>query len=122
MGMEKEYNEDNWKWHRYDHLEEIDYQVAGDYKDVLKEWAKNTSENKTNVMKIDTSVRGKEFISGSLIYQQKTKEQHENSLFHYFLTRDFLITVSFDSSVIQSDDSLLLKKWIIPIMLLMDFS
>ncbi|MBG9543847.1 Mg2+ transporter protein, CorA-like protein [Cytobacillus firmus] len=110
MGMEKEYSEDNWTWHRYDHLDEIDFNDAGDYKEALQAWAKNTSENKTNVMEIDTSVRNKEILSGSLIYQQTTKEQHENSLFHYFLTRDFLLTVDFDSNVIQSDESLLLKK------------
>lgn len=120
--MEKEYSEDNWKWYRYDHLDEIEFNEAADYKGALQEWARNTTENKTNVMEIDTSERDKEFLSGSLIYQQKVKEQHKNSVFHYFLTRDFLITVNFDSSVIQSDDSLLLKKWIILIMPLMDFS
>lgn len=119
--MEKEYNEDNWTWHRYDHLDEIDFKEAGDYKDALQTWAKNTSENKTNVMEINTCIRNKEFISGSLIYQQTTKEQHENSLFHYFLTRDFLLTVDFDSTVIKSDESMLLKKWIIRTMPLMDF-
>jgi Mg2+ and Co2+ transporter CorA len=110
MEMKKEYSENNWKWHRYDHLNEIDWALNPDYKDALQRWAEKTSESKTNVMEMDTTVREKEFLSGSLIYQQTTNEQEENSLFHYFLTRDFLITVNFDSSVIQSDNSLLLKK------------
>ncbi|GLB59978.1 magnesium transporter CorA family protein [Cytobacillus sp. NCCP-133] len=109
--MEKEYRENNWKWYRYDHTNEIDKSFNNDYKNALLHWAKNTSDNKTNLMKMNTTLQGKEYMSGSLIYQQTIDDQNENKLFHYFLARDFLVTINFNSTVIESvDEKSLLKK------------
>lgn len=111
MEMEKEYRENNWKWHRYDHTDEIDKYSQDDYKEALIHWAKKTSDHKTNVMEMNTTTRGKEYISGSLIYKQTIDDQNENKLFHYFLAREFLITVNFNPSAIKSiDEKTVLKK------------
>lgn len=108
--MDKEYKENNWKWYRYDHVDEIDCQLDTDYKDALLKWAEETTDSKTNVMEMDTTVRGKEYMSGSLIYRQTFSDQKENSLFHYFLTKKYLVTVNFKSSIIKINEAMLIKK------------
>lgn len=100
-----------WKWLQYKNPQDVDCDMHGEYSSSLKKWCSNMEKSETNVLKMDTLNKGKESLRGTLIYNQKMEEQMDNHLFHYFLTQDFLITVAFDSSVLNTlEEEVLLEK------------
>ncbi len=102
---------DHWKWHHYEHDEELDMLVDDSHQQVFKSWASTLKESESNVLKMDTTKPNAESLRGSLIYQQTIEEQKEKKLFHYFITESTLYTVGFDPNEVEHlEKDLLLSK------------
>lgn len=99
--MEWTFNEERWKWLNVMEGEEVDADSYPKYQSTIKKWLENASLRESNHLHINTEVDGFESISGSLIYEQKLKEQNEYQLFHYFLTKDFIITINLNPNKIK---------------------
>ncbi|WP_080848454.1 magnesium transporter CorA family protein [Cytobacillus gottheilii] len=91
----------HWKWHHYDHDEELDLLIEHPHQEVFINWAQTLKDSETNVLKMDTTRSNEESLRGSLIYQQTIEEQQEKRLFHYFITESTLYTVGFDPAEVE---------------------
>ncbi|MGG0889177.1 magnesium transporter CorA family protein [Cytobacillus horneckiae] len=100
--MEWTFNEERWKWLNVMEGEEVDVDSYHKYQSTIKRWLENASLRESNHLHINTEEDGFESISGSLIYEQKLKDQNEYQLFHYFLTKDFIITINLNPNKIKN--------------------
>lgn len=100
--MEWTFNEERWKWLNVMEGEEVDVDSYPKYQSTIKKWLENASLRESNHLHINTEEDGFESISGSLIYEQKLKDQNEYQLFHYFLTKDFIITINLNPNKIKN--------------------
>jgi magnesium transporter len=104
-------NDNKWTWHNFHTIDESLSLSETDFEKAIKEWRDSSSESDTNCLQMDALTPGKEHIRGSLIYQQTLEDQQDYDFFHFFLTREFLITVNFKFDVIDSvNEDLLLKQ------------
>lgn len=77
-------------------------ELATNYPECEK-WVENIKNRQTNLLEIDTQIRGKENIWGSLIYQQNIEEKGEKNIFHFWISRDFFVLVDFDFTILEVD-------------------
>lgn len=101
----------NWKWHHYNHEEELDMRIDPSFGEVFHSWLKSFQDSETNVLTVDTTNPKAKSVRGSLIYQQTIEEQRENKIFHYFITEGALYTVGFDLEAVEviKEDALKVK-------------
>ncbi|MCP2035907.1 Mg2+ and Co2+ transporter CorA [Planomicrobium sp. HSC-17F08] len=87
---------------RYSFKEAI-WQEEGDVrdKDFLKflpdnqkmhSWIRESRDVSVNILHADTSEQGNEAIWGSLIYRQNPKKKDDLNVFHFYLSREILVT------------------------------
>ncbi|MBT2693934.1 magnesium transporter CorA family protein [Bacillus sp. ISL-55] len=95
------FNEKRWKWYdfRQDDSEKVKELISKGPS--CGEWLEKIKDRKANLLDLDTETRGEEYIWGSLIYQQDIEEKGEKNIFHFYISRDFLITVGFDFSILD---------------------
>jgi magnesium transporter len=108
--MQHTFNDGKWVWNDFkeDQADEIN-KVTSQYP-TCDSWYKDLKKNRSNFLKLNTQTRGEEFIWGSLVYQQDIEEKHEKNIFHFYLSKEFFITINFDSSVLESDSLGILKQ------------
>jgi magnesium transporter len=108
--MQHTFNDGKWVWNDFkeDQADEIN-KVTSQYP-TCDSWYKDLKKNRSNFLKLNTQTRGEEFIWGSLVYQQDIEEKHEKHIFHFYLSKEFFITINFDSSVLESDSMGILKQ------------
>lgn len=99
--MQHTFNEEKWMWH--------DFQVGQGYElneiiakyPTCNNWYNNIKDNQANFLQLNTQTRGEEYIWGSLIYRQDIEEKHEKNIFHFYISKEFFVTIDFDFSVLN---------------------
>ncbi|WP_174733669.1 magnesium transporter CorA family protein [Mesobacillus harenae] len=94
----------SWDWYQLDlnNLNTIE-DIPG-IDPSYKEWLEEVRDSNSNRLKVVTRERGEEFLWGSLIYQQDMEESEENHFFHFYVAKDYFITIEMDFDVIETAD------------------
>ncbi|MGG3805033.1 magnesium transporter CorA family protein [Metabacillus fastidiosus] len=100
--MKKYRNGENWSWYQFekDEINDIKQLIASDTCSNT-EWLKKVPKNKINLLKIEILEEGKKIVKGSLIYKQSFEDELDYEIFHFYLTKERLITVDLDLSVFK---------------------
>jgi magnesium transporter len=95
--------ENNWNWYEFekDNWEEIKELVAKEPSS--DKWYEKIKDSDANLLKLNTEKRGEEYIWGSLIYQQDIEEKGEKNIFHFYICKEFFITIDFDFSILDTN-------------------
>lgn len=101
--MRHTFYENNWNWYEFekDNWEEIKELVAKEPSS--DKWYEKIKDSDANLLKLNTEKRGEEYIWGSLIYQQDIEEKGEKNIFHFYICKDFFITIDFDFSILDTN-------------------
>ena len=62
----------------------------------MHSWIKDSRDISVNILHVDTSEQGNEAIWGSLIYRQNPKKKDDLHVFHFYLSREILVTNTLD--------------------------
>jgi magnesium transporter len=104
------FNKGKWKWYEFEEHQtsEIDEIISAF--PTCRDWYKSIKANEANYLQINTQTRGEEYIWGSLIYRQDIEEKHERNLFHFYICKEFFVTIDFDYNVLDVEAHGLLKQ------------
>jgi magnesium transporter len=108
--MQHTFNDGKWKWFEFrekqtDEINEIITKFP-----TCNEWYKSIEANEANYLRLNAQTRGEEYIWGSLIYRQDIDEKHEKNLFHFYICKDFFVTIDFDFEVLDANALGILKQ------------
>ncbi|GAB3071264.1 magnesium transporter CorA family protein [Salinicoccus sesuvii] len=85
-------NDGSWQWIEMDFGDRtamekqlVDYSVD-------KVWLEQANQMDVNNLQMDTTYKGKEVLWGSLIYDHNLSDSDSEKIFHFCLTRNFLLT------------------------------
>ncbi|AQQ53368.1 magnesium transporter CorA family protein [Planococcus lenghuensis] len=94
---EHAFSDGQWKWAEIDFLTEEDElrKLTTKYK-VPNKWIKQAGYEERNTLQMNRNISQKEAIWGSLIYEVKPNDENSQKIFHFFLSRDTLITGNVD--------------------------
>lgn len=62
----------------------------------MHSWIRDSRDITVNILHTETSTRGEEAIWGSLIYRQSQERKNELEVFHFYLSKDILVTNEVD--------------------------
>ncbi|WP_172656811.1 magnesium transporter CorA family protein [Domibacillus robiginosus] len=108
--MEHTFHSSQWKWFELDIKDTQLIQEATKNSHQCKSWAKKVEKNDNNFINMYTGTPGEENLWGSLIYQQDVEKRDKNSTFHFFLTREKLITIDLDLSKLNLRNAKTMKE------------
>jgi len=108
--MQHTFNDGKWKWYEFreNQSEEIN-EIITKFP-TCNEWYKSIEANEANYLRLNAQTRGEEYIWGSLIYRQDIDEKHEKNLFHFYICKDFFVTIDFDFEVLDANSLGILKQ------------
>jgi len=99
--MHHTFNEGKWKWHDFQAGQASELNEITTMYPTCNNWYNNIKDNQANFLQLNTQTRGEEYIWGSLIYRQDIEEKHEKNIFHFYICKEFFITIDFDFSVLN---------------------
>jgi magnesium transporter len=99
--MQHTFNEGKWKWYEFEEHQTADINEITSKFPTCQDWYKSIEANKGNYLQINTQTRGEEYIWGSLIYRQDVEKKNEKNHFHFFISKEFYVTIGFDFSVLD---------------------
>ncbi|PLR76907.1 hypothetical protein CU633_13460 [Bacillus sp. V3-13] len=100
--MEHVFRHHNWKWYQLKNEEaDLVHEITQDYQP-CDDWLQGIKEKKSNLLQIDVTKLNKEFLRGSIVYQQNVEDKEDHHLFHFYVTREFFITVGLDFEILKS--------------------
>ncbi|MGA9227700.1 MAG: magnesium transporter CorA family protein [Mesobacillus sp.] len=99
--MHYTFNEGKWKWHDFQAGQASELNEITTIYPTCNNWYNNIKDNQANFLQLNTQTRGEEYIWGSLIYRQDIEEKHEKNIFHFYICKEFFITIDFDFSVLN---------------------
>ncbi len=108
--MKHTFNENKWVWFEFDKGEEETIKEVVSKGPACGQWFENIEKRNANLLEINTETKGKEYIWGSLIYQQDIEKKGDKNIFHFYISKDFFITVDFDISIVNTSSSGLHKQ------------
>ncbi len=94
--MEHVFHSSQWKWQEFEIENEAQADELARKHHTCKKWVGNIKKNNNNLLEVYTGTPGKEIIWGSLVYGQDIKKKEQTSVFHFYLTREELVTANFD--------------------------
>jgi magnesium transporter len=100
--LEYTFNQEKWTWFDFDEGDEEKVKELVSQNSNCGEWFENIIDRKANLLNLNTEIRGEEYIWGSLIYQQDIEDKGEKNIFHFYIRKDYFITVNFDFSIIDA--------------------
>lgn len=108
--MRQTFNQGKWHWYEFekDKTDEIN-EVIMNYP-TCRSWYNELNKNRSNYLQLNTQTRGEEYIWGSLIYKQDIEDKHEKNIFHFYISREFFITIDFDFSVLEANATGIYKQ------------
>src|SRR5690606_10038603 len=98
MKKQSFYN-DRWNWIFADISSGEDIDLLQGLPKVEKKWVESLKEERNSSLEMDTSEEGEEYMWGSIIYYQDAEDQSEQTVLHYSLSRETLITNQIDFSL-----------------------
>ena len=92
-----------WNWHRLGPQEKTKALelIQTHHWPECQKWFLGVPSENINCLEINVASNECEAMYGSLIYQQDAEEEHNRSVFHFYLTKDCLFTMNFDLSVFE---------------------
>jgi magnesium transporter len=100
--MQQTFNGEKWIWYdfektRTDEIKEITSKFP-----TCNNWFTEIKQNNANFLQLNTQTRGEEYIWGSLIYRQDIEEKREKNIFHFYICKEFFITIDFDFTILEA--------------------
>ncbi|MEC3607907.1 magnesium transporter CorA family protein [Bacillus glycinifermentans] len=94
---------DGWNWYQLGPQEKTKALelIDSEHWPECRKWFQGVPSENVNCLDIDVVSADHEALYGSLIYQQDAKEEHDRSVFHFYVTKDYFFTMNFDFSVFE---------------------
>ncbi|WP_158599114.1 magnesium transporter CorA family protein [Planococcus salinus] len=99
-----------WEWTFVDVSSDQDVASLHNLPKVKKKWIESLKEEQNSSLEMDTSEEGEEFIWGSIVYYQDAEDQSEQTVLHYSLSQETLITSKIDFSLFRATSEEQLMK------------
>lgn len=93
--MEHSFHSSQWTWKEFDIENEEETAIVAKKHHTCKKWVEDVRGNKTNSLRIHTETPGEEIMWGSIVYAQHPDEKKQRDVFHFYLTRNEMITANF---------------------------
>ncbi|TVT29392.1 Mg2+ transporter protein, CorA-like protein [Salinicoccus cyprini] len=99
------FNDGKWQWIEMDFSDKaaLEKKISGYHVD--DRWLDQASEGETNNLQMDTTYEGREVVWGSLVYDHDLEDPESERVFHFCLTREFLLTDHLDFDVFEKIDT-----------------
>jgi Mg2+ and Co2+ transporter CorA len=99
--METNFKNQGWTWLHFDfHDKEEIAKLSNRFSSLqMYKWIRGLSDRNTNSLIVDTSTRGEETVSGSLVFEQDLSKKEDFQLFHFYITEKFFVTVNLNLSL-----------------------
>ncbi|MGO1059437.1 magnesium transporter CorA family protein [Planococcus sp. FY231025] len=91
-----------WKWIILDEIEERNSLSLYSKLESETYWHESLKANRTSSLYMDTAVEGEESMWGSIIYHQDIEEHKNQSILHYYLEGETLITNKIEYSLLYN--------------------
>ncbi|QGQ45170.1 Mg2+ transporter protein, CorA-like protein [Metabacillus sediminilitoris] len=102
----------NWKWYLYTKDDIDQFEIEHQQNKSSRDWLNDNIQNKSNILEIEKNEQDQDVIKGSLVYEQQFNDQHDQKIFHFYLSQDQLITVNLDFSIFTHSSEELMEKHI----------
>jgi magnesium transporter len=96
--MEHSFHSSQWKWKEFDIKNDAQAKELAKKHHTCKKWVEDVQKNDTNSLEMYTGTPDEEVLWGSLVYLQHADEKNNRHVFHFYLTRDQMITANLDLS------------------------
>ena len=110
--MEKYIGAKQWKWIQLKTNEMNRVQAVIEQDHIIKDWLKHVRKSKNNYLRVDSLENGEKVVKGSLIYQKSFDEERDFKIFHFYLTKNLLVTVDLELTVLKQIKSEVLGRLI----------
>ena len=90
-----------WKWIQLKTNEMNRVQAVNEQDHNMKDWLKHARKSKNNYLRVDFLENGEKVVKGSLIYQKSFDEEQDFKIFHFYLTKNLLVTVDLELTVLK---------------------
>lgn len=100
--LKKSFHSEKWRWLILDPTSSQDAALLPDIPKTCSSWISSVQEDKTSNLEMETTARGEEAIWGGLVYHQNIEKQSDRADFHYYLSRDLLITTHLDAAFLYN--------------------
>ncbi|OLN21571.1 hypothetical protein BTO30_13875 [Domibacillus antri] len=94
--MEHTFHSSQWKWKEFDIKDEEQAKQLARKHHTCQKWIDAVKTNQTNSLEMYTGTPDDEVIWGSIVYKQDIHEKQKKCVFHFYLTRDELVTADLD--------------------------
>ncbi len=92
----------DWEWIFVDVSSDQDVASLHGLPKVKEKWIESLKEERNSSLEMDTSEEGEEYMWGSIVYYQDAEDQSEQTVLHYSLSRETLITSQIDFSLLHA--------------------
>jgi magnesium transporter len=99
--LEKYIGTNKWRWIQLKQNGRESVQPAIEQFSFLEDWLKHIHKSQSNYLKVDCMGNGEKVVKGSLIYQKSFSEKQDYEIFHFYLTKDRLVTVNLELSLLK---------------------
>ncbi|GBF77239.1 hypothetical protein PA598K_05775 [Paenibacillus sp. 598K] len=87
----------DWIWHRIDSVQAPQTAALVRDQPELKRWCEGLAERSTNATGMRTHAGEHNALYGSIVVRRDGDTLEQRSIFHYYLTREMLVTIGFDT-------------------------
>lgn len=103
--MQHTFNDGKWIWYDFQkgQTEELEKIISTFPQD--NKWYKDLQEKDSNFIHLNTQMRGKEYIWGSLVFKQDIEKKEGKSIFNFYISKEVIITNGFDLSLLERTDA-----------------
>lgn len=96
--MEHSFHSSQWIWKELDIKNDAEAKKLSQKHHTCKKWIEDVKTNKTNSLEMYTGTPDEEILWGSLVYLQHADEKDNRYVFHFYLTRNEMVTANLDLS------------------------
>jgi magnesium transporter len=100
----------NWEWFNLDNNEIEIKEILKENLNYDEKWIHQYQNHTTNDLTAQLVGFDEKIIQGSLVYQQGIKDELDFKIFHFYLTKQFIVTVGFDISFLKATSQQNLHK------------
>lgn len=100
--MQQTFNGEKWIWYDFEKAQTDEIKEITSKFPTCNNWYTEIKQNNANFLQLNTQTRGEEYIWGSLIYRQDIEEKREKNIFHFYICKEFFITIDFDFTILEA--------------------
>ncbi|WP_018392827.1 magnesium transporter CorA family protein [Bacillus sp. 37MA] len=108
--MEHTFHSSQWKWIEFNMKDDVHAKELTKKHSTYKMWTDSVKTNKMNLLEMYTGTAEEEIIWGSLVYIQDLHEKQERRVFHFYLTRNELVTADLNLNELDYLDVKAMKE------------